>query len=170
MGDYILTKDGKLYHCNTSREAEELMHYGVKGMKWGVRRTAAQLGHFVSKKAKSAASSIRDKRAKKKAAKEEAEARKNHAKKSIKDMSTEELNERIKRLQLEKDYKKLLSDVEPASVSRGRNVVMDILEKSGKNVGSQLVTYVAGTAVNKAFAKYFDDDKIINPKLGQKDK
>lgn len=25
-----------------------LMHYGVKGMKWGIRRTAAQLGHKVN--------------------------------------------------------------------------------------------------------------------------
>lgn len=29
-----------------------LMHYGVKGMKWGVRRTAQQLGHAVSKRIK----------------------------------------------------------------------------------------------------------------------
>jgi hypothetical protein len=28
-----------------------LMHHGVKGMKWGVRRTAAQLGHRVKKTA-----------------------------------------------------------------------------------------------------------------------
>lgn len=29
---------------------DELMHYGVKGMKWGIRRTPAQLGHKTSSK------------------------------------------------------------------------------------------------------------------------
>jgi hypothetical protein len=27
----------------------ELYHHGIKGMKWGVRRTAAQLGHPTGK-------------------------------------------------------------------------------------------------------------------------
>ena len=34
-------------------ENEELQHHGVKGMKWGVRRTAAQLGHKVKSLTKS---------------------------------------------------------------------------------------------------------------------
>ncbi len=43
----------------------ELYHHGIKGMKWGVRRTAAQLGHRVAsipRKTKHAVSNVRDKR------------------------------------------------------------------------------------------------------------
>lgn len=39
----------------------ELMHYGVKGMKWGVRRTPAQLGHDLMKKHKENSAARREK-------------------------------------------------------------------------------------------------------------
>lgn len=38
MSEYILTADGQLYHADYYNE--ELYHYGVKGMKWGVRKAA----------------------------------------------------------------------------------------------------------------------------------
>lgn len=38
MGNYFIY-NGKLYRT------DELRHYGVKGMRWGVRRTPEQLGH-----------------------------------------------------------------------------------------------------------------------------
>lgn len=38
MSEYII-HNGTFYEC----DSEELMHYGVLGMRWGVRRSAAQL-------------------------------------------------------------------------------------------------------------------------------
>ncbi len=36
----------------------ELYHHGIKGQKWGIRRTAAQLGHRVAKVAKTAGKAV----------------------------------------------------------------------------------------------------------------
>lgn len=33
-------------YCNKPSPQEYLIHYGVKGMKWGIRRTPEQLGHL----------------------------------------------------------------------------------------------------------------------------
>ena len=40
---------------------EELCHYGIKGMHWGIIRTAEQLGHVVKSKAKSAVGAVKKK-------------------------------------------------------------------------------------------------------------
>lgn len=54
---------------------DELYHYGVKGMKWGVIRTAEQLGHIVK-----SAKSLYDSNKAKKRAKEEAAMAKKRSK------------------------------------------------------------------------------------------
>lgn len=43
---YILTSDGNFYLVPSN---SELYHHGVKGMKWGIRRTPQQLGHKIEK-------------------------------------------------------------------------------------------------------------------------
>lgn len=145
----------------------ELYHYGIKGMKWGVRRTAAQLGHVVKtgyKKTKAGIDNVRAKRAEKK----DAEVARQRSKiKSPKKLTTEELEARIKRLKLEKEYVELERNT--AQVSLGQKVLKDILESSTKNIGGQTVTYMMGKGVNLAFKDIFGED-IVNPKKGQKDK
>ena len=139
MGDYILTKDGKLYHCNTSRESEELMHYGVKGMKWGVRRTAAQLGHFVSKGGKKIGNNIKNKYAKRK---EERRVNKLMSK-SIRKLSPEEYEERMSRLVKEKnllDMQKNVNQLDQKAVSAGKKFMQDILVPAAVSAGKTQLT------------------------------
>ncbi len=149
----------------------ELKHHGVLGMKWGVRRSPAQLGHKPSSSSKSSSSRngsskiSRLKESKKVSSKVEVPK-----KKKISEMSEEELNKKIERMRLEKTYKQLTSELNPKKVSKGKQFVLRVLEKSGENIATQLTTYTMGTIVNKVASKFVDDDKIVNPKKGQKDK
>ena len=71
------------------------------------------------------------------------------SKEDLSEISSEELQKKINRIQLEKQYRDLTT--KPKTISRGRKVLYDILETSSKNVGTQLVTYMMGSAVNAAF-------------------
>lgn len=148
---------------------DELIHYGVKGMKWGVRRTAEQLGHTTKKTAKKAASAAKEAYSKRKERKQSEKAAKIRKKKKVKDMTDEELREHISRMQLEKQYLELKKQTAPQR-SKGSKFVEQVLTKSGDNIATQFVTYVLGTGTNKAFASVFGDPAIVNPKKGQKDK
>lgn len=133
-----------------------LEHHGIKGMRWGVRRSKKQLGYDTSSK--------KEKRKFEEPSKpKEAIKSKTKAKKSVSEMSDAELASKIRRLEMEKRYSDLSRD--PKRNSRGKKFVIDVLESSGRNIATQAVTYGMGTAVNRIF-----NDKIVNPKKGQKDK
>lgn len=151
-------------------QSDELFHYGVKGMRWGVRKSRPTSGGTKKSKKKSLFSKMSDKKKKAAKAKEKSkeETQEPEKKKSVKDMSDAELRAKISRLQLEKQYTDLSRQTEP--VNKGKKFVENIMTKSGENIGTQLTTYVMGTAVNKALKGVFNDDAIVNPKKGQKDK
>ena len=73
-------------------ENNELMHWGVKGMKWGVRRYQNADGSLTPKGVKRYGHD---------------DYRKAHSKKKVKHMSDKELADRNKRLQAERQYKDL---------------------------------------------------------------
>lgn len=133
----------------------ELYHWGIKGMRWGIRRTPAQLGHKPSNSEDDSGIGKTAKPSKKR---------------KISDLSDDELRQRINRLQMEKQLKQLLTEDNQPRQSRGKAFVMDVVEKSGKNIATQLVTYAFGKGVNAAFKDVFNDPAIVNPKKGQKDK
>ena len=84
-----------------------LMHYGVKGMKWGVRK--ARKNNYFSKAAKKRRSSY---------SQDYKDAEKLR-KKSYKQLSNSELKSLNKRLELEANYKRL----NPKGIDKGKRMV-----------------------------------------------
>lgn len=107
----------------------ELQHYGIKGMKWGVRRSRAQLGYSSSPR-----------KTKKQAQKE-----------AIKKMSDAELRSRINRIQMERQYMQLTS----AEMSPGKKFVKDVITNAAK----QTVTNYTAKYMTKGMEALIDKAK-----------
>ena len=111
---------------------DELYHYGVKGMKWGVRRTAAQLGHLVKKGASKIKDRISESNKKRKIRKQN-EANK---RKPVSEMTDDELKQRLNRLDMEKRYSDYMKTLNPKKESRVKKVVGEILSSGIKTISN----------------------------------
>lgn len=156
---------------------EELVHYGVLGMKWGIIRTPQQLGH---KKPKSAnGSGKKDDRSKRKmqrnikSDKKKIERDKQaKVQKMIGKLSDDELKARVNRLNLEKQYMDLITPKAPA-VSKGKEIAYSILSSFGKaaavsfgkNFGSRLGQKEKGKDQKQKEKTYSDKEDEKNDKL-----
>lgn len=123
--------DRKIETLYSDEEDEELKHYGVPGMKWGIRRYqpypdgSSRKGRFTGKKKT---------RSKKKNAKKV---------KPASEMSDQELRQRINRIQMEKQYQSLTTPpnktksfvkktVGVAATTVAMNASREIIEKGMK--------------------------------------
>lgn len=91
---------------------DELYHYGIKGMKWGIRRTPAQLGH------------------KTKIANSEEKRQRKLDLKYRRQLSDKDLDQKIERLKKEKQFKELSEE----DIAPGRTAVKKFLKSNGGKV------------------------------------
>lgn len=117
-----------------------LKHWGIPGMKWGVRRTPEQLGHKSGSKNKTS--------------KDDSEEKKTPGKtnKKTSRMSDEELRTRINRLQMEEQYSNLVS----RQKANSRGTVNRLLREAGENLGRQALGKVVSHMVDKMYKDDFD--------------
>lgn len=124
-----------------------LEHHGIKGMKWGVRRTPEELGHKPkisekqlqgiketvmtgSKSARTLSNKIRS------SGKNKVDSDK------ISKMSDTQLREVLNRLRMEEDYKRLLSNKQ--EINSGKAFISNVLDLTGDALA------VAGGALSTA--------------------
>lgn len=119
-------------------EQNELAHYGILGMKWGIRRTEAQLARARGK-TKSDDADDNEKKTSSTSSK----------KKSVSEMSDDELRKAVNRLQLEKQYR----DLSPKNVSAGQRfvnkVMKDVIVPAATQASQQMIREALTNATKK---------------------
>ena len=121
----------------------ELMHYGVKGMRWGVRR---DLKKSSGKRSKQLSANDR---------------KKNDMKKAAKDrrlLSDAELKKRIERLKMEQQ----LAELTEKNTNPGKAYVKEVLATSGRKVATTLATGATLYAVKAYMTGDFDIKELAS--------
>lgn len=112
-----------------------IKHHGIPGMKWGIRRFQNKDGTRTPAGKKRYDDSDDQNTTKPSRAK----------KKSVKDMSDDELRKKINRIQMEQQYSKLTA----RKKSAGEKFVTEVLTNSGKQIATKYTTEYGSKAVDK---------------------
>lgn len=138
-----------------------LQHWGIKGMKWGVRRYQNKDGSLTElgrKREKEMNEKLKSAKKENETLRKENETLKKNVQalrpKSAVEMSDAELNARVNRLNLEQRYKQLMNDLHPQTKSRGERfvnkLINDVLVPAAVDVGKNTVKTLMSNAVKSA--------------------
>ena len=139
----------------------ELYHHGIKGQKWGVRRTAAQLGHRVAKAAKTAGKAVA--RGTIKAGKAAKNAAVTKAKKTIAETKEKNYYKKLHKKKLsqmtDKEIRDLTDRVKKEASYKDAKYEYRVqnARKFYQNVAKQPVNTFLATYSSAAVKKMFDD-------------
>lgn len=178
---------------------DELYHHGVPGQKKGIRRYQYEDGSYtplgrihygigavrekLREHAERKAQKKQDKETKK-IDKKAAKGDKSAIKKKMANMSTDELRDYVTKLNIQNDYWSNVKKQKKETIGKGHafidsltDVAGSIVKESVRNIGTQALTYILGSGVNKAFNENEKLNKvtlnevgIVNPRKGQKEK
>ena len=149
--------------------SDELCHYGIRGMRWGIRRyqnsdgsltTAGRKRYSTGKHhsiftRKKTTSTVKTKPAEEKP-----------KQKSVSEMSDAELNAFLNRKRLEQQYYQLMATPQKKSaVTKGKEMVGKALENAAQDTLTQIAKYAMAKSVNKMLG-----DNVVNAKVTDKEK
>lgn len=126
---------------------DELYHWGIKGMKWGVRRYQNKDGTLTSE-------------GKKHYSQDHEDYTRAHTKKNVREMSDSELNARINRLQKEQQYERLTAS--PSKLQKA----IKIAGTTATALGTVMTLYNNGSNAMKLGKSIVESREFKNAVVG----
>lgn len=146
------------YYVGSISCSSELFHYGIKGMKWGVRRTPEQLGQTINKRI-----SLKRRKPTHDELIKSTNARKLY--KNRNQLSDKELQDRINRIRNERTLKDLAKN---PKTKEGKKSIFSILDKSSEVMIGAVATGLGVYAAKKLVGQMFGQDAAQFIKMPKK--